>query len=249
MSRRDAVGAIAGTTVMAILGSWIRPVQAFGRDLSQGKDPGCGGIRTFYRTGCAKPVPKLNYKPPVNGCGPQNGFNPVPQTPLNLATFTPACDEHDRGYGTCNRPKEVTDTQFLHDMKEICTNTYPITGVISAMSLVQCARNAEIYYAAVSKLGDDPYKEGQEAGCDCCDECPGGAAKCGSSGICCPKGKVCDLGACCEPCSPGWIRCPVDTTYSCKFGCCNPATPVCCPGLRPGSIRCCKECGNGVCAR
>jgi hypothetical protein len=248
MSRRDAVGVIAGTTVMAILGSWVRPIRAFGRDLGQGKDPGCSGIRTFYRAGCPKPVPKLKYPPPVNGCGPQNGFNPVPQTPLNLATFTPACDEHDRGYGTCNRPKAVTDTKFLADMKSICGQTYPVTGLWSAMLLVQCARNAEIYYTAVSTLGDDPYKEGQEAGCDCCDECPGGATKC--SGECCRPGRwICGAsGKCCEDCQPGWIKCPYPNEVRCGFGCCMPGSPICCPGMTPGSLRCCNgKCYKGGC--
>jgi hypothetical protein len=171
VSRREAVGFLAGTTAAAMLGSWMRPSWAFGSTSVLEKDPGCAGARTFYKAGCSKPVPKLNYTPPVNGCGPQNGFNPVPQTPLNLATFTPACDGHDRGYGTCNRAKELTDTAFLFDMKVICVNTYPITTITSAASLVQCMRNAEIYYGAVSKFGDGPYRDGQENGCDCCEGC------------------------------------------------------------------------------
>ena len=139
------------------------------------KDAGCPGTRTFYRADCDKKVPKLPpYKPAVNGCGPQNGFNPVPQSPLYLATFTPACDGHDKGYGTCNVPKEVTDTKFLEDMKLICVRTYPAAGFFADLFLVQCLKTAETYYTAVSQLGDDPYKDGQSEGCDCCDECNSG---------------------------------------------------------------------------
>jgi len=248
MSRRDAVGFFAGTTMTAILRSWVRPSRVFGVGPRQGKDPGCAGIRTFYKADCPNKVPKLPpYKPAINGCGPQNGFNPVPQSPLYLANFTPACDGHDEGYGTCNRPKAVTDKKFLDDMKAICAKEYSGTGFFSTIGLVQCARNAETYYNAVSTLGDDPYKEGQSEGCDCCDECPGGAPKCNE--ICCRPGYACENGACCEQCAPGWIKCPVETPYSCKFGCCNPAEPVCCPGKGPGRIRCCKVCnGSGGCS-
>ncbi len=255
MSRRDAIGLFAGTTAMAILASWVRPSRAFGAGPSAGNDPGCGGARTFYKAGCAKPVEKLPpYKPAINGCGPQNGVNLVPQSPLYLASFTPACDEHDRGYGTCNRPKEVTDLKFLADMKAICVKEYPVAGLFSAMGLVQCTRNAETYYTAVSllKLGYDAYADGQAEGCDCCDECPGGKAKCFAPkdesesplqrtyremGICCPKDKICENGHCCYPCDPGWTKCPNVLGAPC-FGCCNPATPTCYPGKTKTAVFC-----------
>ena len=82
----------------------------------------------------------------------------------------------------------------------------------------------------------------------CVQKCAEGETKCGDT--CCPKGKICSEGTCCYDCSPGWIKCPVKESSGCNFGCCNPATPVCCPGLHPGSIRCCKQCGSpGVCAK
>jgi hypothetical protein len=173
MSRRDAVGFFAGTTAIAVLGSWVRPSRTLNASTVNGSDPGCAGTRSFYRAGCPKPVPKLPpYRPAVNGCGPQNGFNPVPQAPLYLADFSPACDGHDRGYGTCNRPKEDTDKKFLEDMKAICAGSgTPLTGFVDWVLMLQCHRNAEIFYTAVSNLGDDPWKEGQAEGCDCCEEC------------------------------------------------------------------------------
>jgi hypothetical protein len=232
MSRRDAVGFLAGTTVMAILGSWVRPGRAFGAGASEENDPGCDGARTFYRPDCPNKVPKLApYKPAINGCGPQEGFNPVPQSPLYLASFTPACNSHDEGYGTCNRPKAVTDKKFLDDMIAICKKEYSGTGFFTAIGLVQCARNAETYYTAVSLLGDDPYKQGQSEGCDCCDGCPGGGSKCGvwplpgepadavDSRICCPQGFICHKWSEAYGFKPGITKCgemcmrPKDVQY------------------------------------
>jgi hypothetical protein len=247
MSRRDAVGWFSGATLLALFGRSVTVRSAFAARPTPPTDPGCNGTRTFYRKGCAKPIPKLNYKPPVNGCGPQNGFNPVPQTPLYMASFTPACDEHDRGYGTCNRPKELTDQQFLSDMYDICIASYPVTGLYTLTAFLQCTRSAEIYYLAVSVKGDDPYADGQSNGCDCCDECPGGSAKCG--GQCCRRGWICGpKGKCCEDCQPGWIKCDYPNQPTCGFGCCMPGAPLCCPGMQPGSLRCCNgKCFKGGC--
>ena len=251
VSRRDAVGFFAGTTAMALLASWARPSRAFSAPPSRVTDPGCSGTRTSYKAGCAKPVPKLPpYKPPVNGCGPQNGYNPVPQTPLFVATFTPACDSHDRGYGTCNVPKEVTDAKFLEDMKGICAGPgTPVSGLFMQLLELQCIRNAEIFYTAVSLFAGNPYKDGQAGGCDCCEECPGGGVKC--NGVCCRQGLICnqEKGRCCNTtCDNGWVKCTYPNAM-CGFGCCNPATPMCCPGVSVGSLRCCPGgCFKGGCA-
>lgn len=255
MSRRDVVGIFTIASTMAILGSWARPRRAFGATVQPGSDPGCDGIRTFYKEGCAKKVPKLNFRPNINGCGPQTGINLVPQAPLFLASFTPACNTHDVGYATCNRPKAVTDQKFLEDMKTICAGPGTplpggiIDGFVMSVLMTQCIRNAEIFYAAVSSLGDDPYKEGQAESCDCCAECPGDAVKC--NGTCCRPGFICSAkGFCCEPCKNGWIACPESAGEwaRCGFGCCNPATPVCCPVRTPGNTTCCPgKCSGTGC--
>lgn len=249
MSRRDAVGFVAGTTAMAIVASWFRPSWAMSAGAAPVMDPGCNGTRTLYFAGCAKPVPKLNPKFPVNGCGPQNGFNPVPQTPLNLANFSPACDEHDIGYGTCNRPKEVTDTRFLFDMNMICVKAYPVTGFESALNLVACTRSAEIYYNAVSsKMGIDPYKDGQSNGCDCCDECPplrqAPPAPCpttcpGANTACCVQIKYgYHHGGCCRPGEECCIGPNGDTVHPNQMS-------WCCPKGRCGA--CCGKCMKSPC--
>jgi hypothetical protein len=249
MSRRDAIGFFGGTTAMAFLGVRVKPAIDLDAVPHAMKDPGCAGNRVAYKAGCSKPVPKPPpYKPPVNGCGPQKGVNIVPQQPLYIADFTSACNGHDRGYGTCNVPKEVTDKKFLEDMKFICGG--PIQGVALNMLLYQCNRNAEIFYTFVSSwLGNDPYKDGQENACDCCEECPGDTMKC--SGQCCPPaGKyVCgSSGLCCADCQPGWIKCPYPANTRCGFGCCMPGSPICCPGMQPGSLRCCNgKCYKGGC--
>ena len=246
MSRRDSVGFFAGTTVIAMLTSLIEPDRALGATRAQG-DSGCSGKRNPYKAGCAKPVPKRDYTPGQNGCGPMKGFDPVPDRPFNVANFFEACNGHDRGYGTCNVPKEVTDKQFYFDMIVICMNTHHVTSTESAVSLSQCIRAAELYYHGVMELGKDPYKEGQSEGCDCCEECPGGKAKC--NGECCREGTSCgEKGKCCADCQPGWIKCPYPAEPRCGFGCCMPGSPICCPGMQPGSLRCCNgKCYKGGC--
>jgi Group XII secretory phospholipase A2 precursor (PLA2G12) len=265
MSRREAVRLLAGTTAMAVFGSWVRPSRVMGARRGTAHANGCGGTttsgaencdgtRTFYRPDCQNPVPKLNYTASCNGCGPEGGvfgtgINAVPNSPLYLADFKPACNTHDVGYGTCNRPKAVTDRKFLNDMYSICGDEYPGEGMFDSILRAECKNSAQNYYKAVSNFGEDAYKEGQAGACDCCDECPGGAAKC--NGKCCRKGWICGAkGGCCEPCKNGWITCPDSTGEwaACGFGCCNPATPVCCPHGTPGHTICCPgKCSGTGC--
>ena len=273
MSRREAVRLVAGATATAVFGSWLGPSWAMRAGGGVVQDPECSGTRTFFRPDCKHPVPKKNYKAQVNGCGPEGGvfgtgINAVPNSPLYLADFTPACNGHDEGYSTCNRPKDVTDRKFYHSMLSTCGNEYPGLGMFDTLLRVQCKHVATNYHTAVSTLGGDAFKAGQAGACDCCDECPGGAEKCvpqgpltplqkdsleryGSAGRCCKNGDVCENGICCTPCLPGWTRCPVAAPASeCQFGCCNPASPVCCPTFTPGDSRCCKQCGaRGYCAK
>jgi hypothetical protein len=265
ISRREAVRLLAGTTAMAVFGSWVRPGRVMGARRGTAQANGCGGTttsgaencngtRTFYRPDCQKPVPKKNYTASCNGCGPEGGvfgtgINAVPNTPLYVANFKPACNTHDVGYSTCNRPKAVTDRKFLHDMYSICGDEYPGEGMFDSILRVQCKNSAQNYYKAVSNLGEDAYKEGQAGACDCCEECPGGALKC--NGVCCRQGLICSgKGRCCQPCQNGWIPCPQSTGEwaICGFGCCNPATPVCCPTRTPGRTTCCPgKCSAGGC--
>ena len=182
MRRRDAIRLMAGTAAVALFGSPERPEGMRGAERHPGPDPDCDGFRWAYYPGCANPVPKQNYKSGVNGCGPEGGvfgtgINAVPNSPYYGADFTPACNGHDEGYGTCNRPKQTTDDQFLKDMQATCAGAYGGGGVINSIALMQCRNAATTYHKAVSKLGQDAYDAGQAAACDCC-ECKGSGGKC-----------------------------------------------------------------------
>jgi hypothetical protein len=247
MSRRDAIGWFGSASLLAFLGMRTKPRAAFAATTARAADPGCPGKRSPYTESCPTKVSKQNYEPPINGCGPQKGFNPVPQTPLWMASFKPACNDHDRGYGTCGRPKEDTDAQFLADMYEICIQSYPVTGLYSLGSFLQCTRSAEIYYIAVSTIGNEPYADGQKDACECCDDCPDGTPRCGDE--CCRKNFICGAkGKCCQKCQEGWIKCDYPNEPRCGFGCCMPGSPLCCPGMQSGSLRCCNgRCYKGGC--
>lgn len=182
MSRRDILGLLLGTTATALFGSWLRPRHAWGAGSPSAADPDCDGIRVPYYPGCPKKVKKQNYKPGKNGCGPEGGvfgtgINAVPNSPMYIADFTEPCNQHDIGYGTCNRPKEDTDRQFLIDMAATCMNEYPGSGMFNAMLRIQCLQAAQTYSNAVNTIGDAAYEAGQAAACDCC-ECEGVGGEC-----------------------------------------------------------------------
>jgi RHS repeat-associated protein len=134
------------------------------------------------------------YKPEENGCGP--GGLPlnqlVPEDPAGGCPFTPACNGHDRCYGTCNSGKGNCDKQFLDDLLALCNSCAsdgkpkymwvrcgPSKPPRRCKKLVdasrwkrRCESLARIYYRAVAgRLANASYREGQNDGCeDCC--CP-----------------------------------------------------------------------------
>ena len=174
----------------------------------------------------------------------------MPNAPFGVANFVKACNGHDVCYGRCNENKDNCDSTFFSDMKATCTKDYPGNGIFDSLGRSFCLNLARNYYNAVSLFGREAYKAGQKEACDCCDVCPGGAPRCADT--CCRPGQTCVQGRCCSPCENGWIPCPVtigaDPENFCGFLCCNPATPVCCPGLTPGRIRCCPgTCFKGGC--
>jgi hypothetical protein len=182
LSRREAVRILLTTASVAVFGSWVGPGRTWGASRAVPRDPDCKGVRTFYRPDCPKKVPKQNYQPSVNGCGPEGGvfgtgINAVPNSPLFLADFSSACDGHDRGYGTCNKPKDLTDREFLRDMYAKCSSEYAGSGMIVSMLRIQCKNAAQTYCKAVSDLGQAAYDAGQAAACDCC-ECEDTGGKC-----------------------------------------------------------------------
>ena len=242
---------------MAVFGSWPRRSGAMSAQSGMEQGKGCPGIRSFYRADCKNPVPKQNYKPGFNGCGPEGGvfgtgINAVPNNPLFLANFRPACNTHDVGYSTCNRTKEDTDWQFLVDTNSICNNQYPGSGMFDTVLLANCKYSATTFYVAVKDGGEDAFKAGQADSCDCCDECPGGGEKCNKQ-ICCKPGDICikpytsSRGLyfetqCCPPCPAGFSPCPDDGGSPCPRCCLDPRAPVCCWSKQnPPTIQCCRS--------
>jgi hypothetical protein len=243
-SRREALRLAAGVTATAMVASWVRP----SRGVAAG-DADCSGTRTAYSAGCAKPVDKLNYTASFNGCGPENGINVVPNSPLGIATFTEPCNKHDLCYGKCNSSKATCDSDFFNRMKAVCIADYPGNGILDVVGRGYCLNLAQTYTTAVSLGGANAFNAAQTAACDCCNECPGGQAQCG--GKCCQTGQVCSNGACCFECDPGYIKCSYPAPAgTCDYGCCNGlnGNGVCCPKAN-GLPRCCPSdlCCNGVC--
>jgi len=110
------------------------------------------------------------YKPPKNGCGPQDWRGPlVPEHPVSPVSFTDACNKHDICYGSCDCPKSKCDSNFLNNMIAACKEYhehhkwYPVN---------YCIKAANVYFNYVSgKDGDGPYQNGQDNGC-VCSKCP-----------------------------------------------------------------------------
>lgn len=87
-------------------------------------------------------------------CGPGNGFAEmiIPDHPLGQADFNPACKYHDEGYATPGKPKEETDREFFFLMLDACKKSSDSEA---------CYYLATVYYDAVSKFGEDAYREAQ----------------------------------------------------------------------------------------
>lgn len=222
MTRREAVRVLAGTAAAAAFAPLMRAGGVVSARGIAPDDKGCSGTRTFFVPGCKKPVPKLNYEAPINGCGPEGGvfgtgINAVPNRPLFLANFRPACNTHDVGYSTCNRPKEDTDWKFLVDMNAICNDEYPSTGLFDSILRSDCKFSATTFYMAVKDGGADAYKAGQADACDCCDECP-------------PRRSPPPPSQCPNSCPAGYGVCCVQIKYGFHNGGCCSAGQECCIG-------------------
>ncbi len=93
-------------------------------------------------------------------CGPGKlGDYFVPDSWITYS-FEPACDMHDKCYGTCGKKRSQCDNEFLDFMWWICDNTLGR----SSLSYRHCREMASIYYLAVRKYGQGSYDEAQK----CC---------------------------------------------------------------------------------
>jgi RHS repeat-associated protein len=92
-----------------------------------------------------------NPNAPTNGCS-----SPVGNAPSGV-DFSPACNEHDRCYGTLGKSKLVCDREFFNDMVRICL------AEANSYNLTTCVWWAFIYYAAVAEYGQPNYDDAQRA--------------------------------------------------------------------------------------
>jgi hypothetical protein len=112
-----------------------------------------------------KPPP---YEPEVNGCGPKGGsLSKVIPDSYMAANFKPACDEHDRCYGTCNSNRNVCDRNLRRDMQRACDEAYPQHEDFYDHAGV-CHSRTNAYYNAVNDRGNDAFETAQKEACDCC---------------------------------------------------------------------------------
>jgi hypothetical protein len=106
------------------------------------------------------PVPGY-HPPPPNGCTVPGGgvYTPPPGFP----NFTPACNEHDNCYSTCNAPKGACDDHFRDSMYAMCDAAFPNDPV----NRTDCRRAALLMYTGVSLGGGGNYDAAQRLACYC----------------------------------------------------------------------------------
>lgn len=164
---------------------------------------------------CPDRVPHPGHVPSFNGCGPENGFSryliPNRIGPTRNVDFTPACNNHDVCYDTCNNVKSDCDEAFLRDLQAACAAAYPGRGLFDRYMREGCGLNTYIYYGAVSRTstGTEAYKSAQSGACDCCSACP----DCGGS-----ADERCCNGTCHDACPEGQHRDPETCECSACFG-------------------------------
>lgn len=191
---------------------------------------------------CPERVPRPGYRPTVNGCGPSGYGWAIPDS-WNRANFTPACNAHDRCYGTCNKSRQQCDIQMRNRMWAACDRAYGRRGQENLWRL-RCRDRANTYFKAVRRGGQAAYEDAQEEACICCNQGDRGQ-KCGKN--CCAAGAVCaspTTGVCCQPgqtCGGGC--CPVDWCYDCIQGSCQPR----CSPNQWCNRNVCEDCGAWGC--
>ena len=133
---------------------------------------------------CPNRVQKSGYDPSqhYNGCGSGWTDYIVPDNPMYFAhkmdtaylllhgandgDFTTPCNGHDICYGTCKSYKEQCDATFFNRLREVCERDY--SSAVDTYYLNECLIYAEIYYQAVSRIGDNAWTGGQKDACNCC---------------------------------------------------------------------------------
>ncbi len=277
-SRRQVMKGLLAGVVTAVVGRSIRiPGVAAAA-------PTCNGVPYDPSTQCCEPagiqprypianldlcpnrVPHPGHTPSFNGCGPENGFVKylIPNRigPFRNVDFTPACNNHDICYDTCNSVKSVCDTNFFNDLSAQCAAAYPGTSWYQTYMRTACINvDARIFYLAVSQTptGRAAYEDAQKGACDCCpvcENCDGpndmcchdqcidtsnDPNNCGACDHTCDVCQVCDGGQCvAKTCAEGTVCCQDNCVTACPQGkTLNPQTCTCecsqpCP---PGQLQ------------
>ena len=78
--------------------------------------------------------------------------------------FTPACNQHDICYSTCNAVKTNCDEAFRLQMTQICCDAFPT----DSEKLFDCQQWATRFWLAVYHAGHDEYANAQASACTCC---------------------------------------------------------------------------------
>ena len=121
--------------------------------------------------------PKPGYKPTFNGCGDIHTRWIVPQYAQIWvgAYFTPACNNHDICYGTCNSNKQDCDLILEAQLRGACVEWWDSLGwnkynPIALALFDACYAEAKVYWEAVNVAGQSAYNAAQSEACICCNK-------------------------------------------------------------------------------
>jgi hypothetical protein len=164
---------------------------------------------------CPNRVPRRNYRPTINGCGP-SGYGWIIPDSYGEANFTPACNRHDRCYGTCNESRLKCDFLMRKSMQAACKRAYP--GKANTKVRRKCNGRARFYFNKVSAHGLSAFEDAQSEACTCCSP---GAPACGDT--CCPPAQFCYacIGGTCQSTCGQCQFCNQGVCEDCGVGCCG----------------------------
>lgn len=237
----------------------------------------CCQVTDFPNSKCpnVQPLNPATYVPTTNGCGPQGdgGVNQVLSAAGNVAAtfgptdFTQSCDVHDTCYGTCGNERNACDVALASSLAQACLATYKAQAAAALqgqqlldeaiIGMAGCTATELILDTAVLAGGTASYNQGQQAGCQCCDNCyctnagscPTGQTQDPTTCACscatqCPAGQTQDPVTCgcsaCTPCPAGAIQDPTTCACTCPSG--QVVCGVACITL--GTDQNCSGCGD-----
>jgi hypothetical protein len=223
--RRSVLGLLGSGAVAGVLG--LRFPRGAGKKVAA--SPACVVQYPVKNLNdCPNKRPHPGYKPTVNGCGPAGVINlplwaVIPDS-IGAVNMKPACDEHDRCYGTCNSDKQKCDTNLGDQIFTACMAVYPTPVASNGVSLNPfdsfwqgiCNSLGNTYAQAVSEssTGQAAFDDAQKEACECCF--PVQYVYCNCNQKC-----YTDVNVCLQDCT---------VSLGCFTGICGPATASQCPG-------------------